>query len=70
MSEPNNNLPDKIEDFIEQIDKLFDDEKSDPSITHSKLVEGFKKYDPEEKNFELLWRIAKAAYKVSFNNDF
>ena len=58
------NLPETVEQFIEEIDKTFDTDGSDSAVTFARIVGGFKKYDPEEKNAELLWRASKAAYKV------
>jgi len=58
-------LPEKVEQLIEEVDKLFNADGSDPSQIYDRLLEAFKKYDPEEKNVELLWRAGKAAYKVA-----
>jgi len=61
------NLPDTVEQFIEEIDKSFDEEKTDTKMKaiYDRIVEASKKFDPEEKNAELLWRAAKAAYKIA-----
>ena len=58
------NLPETVEQFIEEIDKTFDTDGSDSASTYARILEGLKHYDPEEKNVELLWRASKAAYKV------
>lgn len=59
------NFPETVEQFIEEIDKTFDTDGSDSAVTYARILEGFKKYDAEEKNAELLWRASKAAYKVN-----
>lgn len=57
-------FPETVEKFCEEIDKLFDGDNCDSAAAFARIVEAFKKYDPEEKNVELLWRASKAAYKV------
>ena len=59
------NFPETVEKFCEEIDKVFDTDNSDSAATFARIVEAFKKYDPEEKNAELLWRASKAAYKAA-----
>lgn len=58
-------LPETVQEFIEEVDKSFDDTNSDSAKTLERIKEAFKKYDSDQSNVELLWRAAKAAYKAA-----
>jgi len=58
-------LPEKFEQLFEEADKTFDANGADLNALYERLLAGLKKFDPEEKNVELLWRTGKAAYKLS-----